>query len=376
MVRKRRLAQEKDDNEVVQEEINRECADKVDEVVELQSEEIEPPEKRRRNNNPKSRNKTDDGYKMLYEYLQKHTKQMEGKIKELELGIKQIQNQVSGDLNAKDNSNNIVPELTTTVGTNNKQKEYVPCNIMNVATEKPKFSKDKIHPVTFLEDLASYLRKLPNKEKELELAYECLQGEARDWVRLYKSRWQNLEDFKNDFLSTYWGETEQNKIRREIVCSTWDRTKQPTMLGHFLNLTAQVRMLSFTIPEKQLVDDMMRHYPISVQQMWAITKGETIHDATEFLRKQDDINKQEEPTTSANKSNYKERKSQNSDVRRSYRSWKKPVYPQVQYYPQEYCNVVSNEVLDKGNEGYNDQNDGKENEGAYSVWQDGNNYSN
>lgn len=159
--------------------------------------------------------------------------------------------------------------------------------------EKPKFpGNKKIHPVSFVEDLTTWLHKIPNNEKEVELIIDCLEGETRNWARIYKDRWSNLNDFKRDFLNYYWGETEQNELRRKIVHNTWNKTEQPTMLGHFISLMAQAKMLNHPIPEEQLIGDIMRHFPKIVQYSWLQQTG-TILEATEFLRNLDNINKQE-----------------------------------------------------------------------------------
>lgn len=200
------------------------------------------------------------------------------------------------------------------------------CNVQNM--EKPKFSnKGNIHPVTFIEDLKSYLKRLPREGKEIDLIVECLIGEVRDWARIYKSRWATFEDFREDFLKIYWGETEQSILRRNIVHSIWDKQKHPTMLGHFLQLTGQSQMLTFQIPETQLVTDVIRHYPRNVQSLWSLSKITTIIETAEFLRGLDDISKQEIKQNSnvsqvpGQQSTIDKRK---RDIQRNYQSWRKP----------------------------------------------------
>ncbi|XP_069361810.1 uncharacterized protein [Maniola hyperantus] len=297
---------------------------------------VEVAPKRRRLVKAKPSSVRNKEFSMLYKLINRNTRMIEEKFKTLE-------NRLAQEQQLTDNVTSV--QLEPVENTASKIEDYATCNIMNIATEKPKFYNGKSHPVTFIEDLTAYLRKVPNKGKELELAYECLQGEAKDWVRLYKSRWKNLDDFKYDFLQTYWGETEQNKIRREIVCAKWNRSTQPTMLGHFLKLTSQVKMLSFEIPEKQLVSDMMKQYPKSIQQMWIITKGETIFEATEFLRKQDDINKQEDTGPIDKPRNgyaYKEETLQRDQNRQGNRNWRRPFNAINRQYngQDEQCNAI------------------------------------
>lgn len=165
--------------------------------------------------------------------------------------------------------------------------------LRNNGTEKPRYpGKNSIHPVTFLEDLTSYLRKIYAAPGDLDTIIECLDGEVRNWARIYRHQWVSFEDFKRDFLNTYWGETEQSNLRKTIVQNIWSRNQNPSMLGHFISLVGQAKMLTYPIPEQQLISDLMCHFPRPVQYAWSTNNYQTIIEATEFLRKLDGINEQ------------------------------------------------------------------------------------
>lgn len=160
--------------------------------------------------------------------------------------------------------------------------------------DKPKYpGRYDVHPVTFIEDLFSYLRRLPTKEHVIDNIIGCLEGDVRRWARIYKDRWDNEEDFKADFMDTYWGESEQNQLRRNIVCGVWEKNTHKSMMGYFISLAGQAKMLSTPLMENQLVNDLMHHFPREVQYAWRMRKGESIIEATEFLRDLDDVDKQD-----------------------------------------------------------------------------------
>ncbi|KAI5644884.1 hypothetical protein NE865_03230 [Phthorimaea operculella] len=184
------------------------------------------------------------------------------------------------------------PDMSQQGDLSNPSQKICYVNVsQSINVEKPRFpGSKKSRPVTFIEDLTSWLKKTPVNNNEVDLIIECLEGETRDWARIYKDRWTGLQDFKRDFLNTYC-EAEQNELRRKIVCSEWDKEREPTMLGHFISLTAQAKMLSYPIPEKQLIGDIMRHFPREVQYAWASQPVVNTLEATEFLRRLDDINK-------------------------------------------------------------------------------------
>lgn len=207
----------------------------------------------------------------------------------------------------------------------NEESQKIIYNITNHnSIERPKFSgKGELHPVTFVEDLENYIKRESKEGKELELIQSCLMGEARDWARIYKERWIDVNSFKLDFLTTYWGENEQSELRRSIVQGVWDRKKTPSMLSHFLQLSGKARMLTYIIPEKQLIADIIRHYPKYTQQAWTIRKTETIIETAEFLRSMDLIDKQETRSYNIEGQQRKFGK-EKRDIQQSYQNWQKP----------------------------------------------------
>ncbi|KAI5632379.1 hypothetical protein NE865_14900 [Phthorimaea operculella] len=220
-------------------------------------------------------------------------------------------------------------ESNTTGLTSNEVKTVV-YNIRNLNVEKPTFGTNNKHPVTFLEELESYLKKAAKEANELDLVQECLVEDARNWANVYKGRWKNLGDFKADFLATYWGENEQSELRRRIVQGSWDKQETPSMLTYFLRFTSRAGLLNYKIPEKQLVADLMRHFPKYIQQVWANSDITTIIGTAEFLRNMDSINKQDphvysKKSSQPNSTNFEKKK---RDFQQEYRTWTKPSMPQ------------------------------------------------
>lgn len=183
----------------------------------------------------------------------------------------------------------------TTQGHDTSTEKICYINVSQISNvERPRFpGKMNIHPVTFIEDLSSWLKRSPNKNTDIDLIIECLEGHSRDWARIYKRRWTTLTEFKRDFLNTYWGEAEQSELRKKIVCNKWNKELQSSMLDHFITLSGQAKMLNNPIPEGQLIDDIMSHFPKDVQYAWSNQTGNLL-EAAEFLRKLDAVNRKTE----------------------------------------------------------------------------------
>lgn len=188
------------------------------------------------------------------------------------------------------------PTVTTPANTGLQStiiRDPIHCSIIDFKTDKPRYpGKGSTHPVAFIEDLDVYLRRLPNRDHAVDDIVSCLEGDVRNWARLYRDRWVTVADFKRDFLQTYWGEIEQSSLRRRIICEHWNPDKTKTMLEHFLSYTSQAKMLTNPLPEEQLVNDLVRHFPKEIQYMWILRKGTSIIEAAEFLRRFDTVERQ------------------------------------------------------------------------------------
>lgn len=53
-----------------------------------------------------------------------------------------------------------------------------------------------------------------------------------------------------------------------------------------------VKQKCYPIVERKFISDIIRHFPKSLQQLWLISKGESVTATTGFLRTFDDVDKQ------------------------------------------------------------------------------------
>lgn len=147
------------------------------------------------------------------------------------------------------------------------------------------------HPVKFLKELETYFKKMNiPTEAQLELVVsEALTDTAHDWSIIFKDSWLCFEDFRADFLSTYWSEQEQHKLRQNIATHRWSAASNRTMEAHFAHYVGLTRLLTNPIPETVLVADLMKHFPTNIQALWSLKADKTTTAAAEFLRLQEAI---------------------------------------------------------------------------------------
>ncbi|XP_047994040.1 uncharacterized protein LOC125232426 [Leguminivora glycinivorella] len=82
--------------------------------------------------------------------------------------------------------------------------------------------------------------------------------------------------------------TSQNSLRQKIACSSYSHEDE-SMSTYFINLMSQARWLPNHNADKELIADIMTHFPKEVQVGWNASKKSTVLEAVEYLRKLDEI---------------------------------------------------------------------------------------
>lgn len=181
-------------------------------------------------------------------------------------------------------------ENGSTTGSNGNGRNHNSNIMYTQATVLPTYRGDKTkHPMRYLEELESYLKRMNIPEEHyLETALEGLKGPAQDWKTIYCVAWTTYADFKKDFVACYWSELEQNQLRHQISTAMW-KSSQDTMANHFAHYAGLARLFTNPIPEKTLVNEIMRHFPRNIQSLWLLVEHKTVTTASEFLRKQEGL---------------------------------------------------------------------------------------
>lgn len=203
--------------------------------------------------------------------------------KEHQSKINALEQKLSSQINTTSDNN-----VVATTSVNNRpiyvtQQPTIP-TFSGVTSQK--------HPVKFLEEVEVYLSKLNVPlTKRLDIIREALVDEAREWANIFQISWETYEDFRNDFLHAFWSEEEQNKLRTSITTHRWNAAQRRTMESHFAHYVGRARLLTNPIPENLLVGELMKHFPATLQSLWALKPEaeKTVAKAAEFLRSQENI---------------------------------------------------------------------------------------
>lgn len=158
--------------------------------------------------------------------------------------------------------------------------------VIQPTIDKPNFNgRSQINPITFLKKVKKYIKSLNAHDRGLDIALECVTGHARQVMELYSKGWATFADFEADFRRNYWTEQIQESVRYRIIKGEYPTNSSLSMSEHFAEQTETMQSLTIAFSERDLVNSIMRHYPVDVQQLWFTKTVEpTIINGANFLR--------------------------------------------------------------------------------------------
>lgn len=103
---------------------------------------------------------------------------------------------------------------------------------------------------------------------------------------MYSSNWATLNDFESEFLRIYWSDQRQEAAKYKLINTKYDSCKNLSMSEHFAEQYASVNALTIPFSERDLVNSIIRHFPLDIQKIW-FTRTRTgevsIRAASDFL---------------------------------------------------------------------------------------------
>ena len=198
--------------------------------------------------------------------------------------LDQLSNRPNGPNNSLCDSDNIGPNTSATLS-------HVPTNTIIYAQPPmvPKFLGNKTkNAMKFLEELEIYFRKANTPmDQRLVAMGECFEGPASDWHTIYLIAWQNYGDFKKDFIHCYWSKVEQDQLRSKLSSDVWENNT--SMVDHFSQYIGLARLLTESLSEENLVSQLIKHFPSTIQSLWFLNNDRTVAGTADFLRQQESV---------------------------------------------------------------------------------------
>lgn len=142
-----------------------------------------------------------------------------------------------------------------------------------------------MHPVAFIRKLQNVFDDAGVPEnKRVRYAVNNLRGSAADWGQIKETVMTEFGKFKNMFLSRYWGPEEERELFNKIRFGRYERGSRA---DYFLKIVREADFLSKPLPEKELVDLVIPHFPWDIYRGILNSGYSTAEEVEKHLRKID-----------------------------------------------------------------------------------------
>lgn len=112
---------------------------------------------------------------------------------------------------------------------------------------------------------------------------------AGEWFELNEGSWSNFNEFRACFLGYFWSESRQYAHSVDLNSKTYEHNKNSSMSSYFLQQITQYRTFVPPLSDAIIFAEIMRQFPISIQNLWSTISNSSVSVALEFLEKQDNI---------------------------------------------------------------------------------------
>jgi hypothetical protein len=108
---------------------------------------------------------------------------------------------------------------------------------------------------------------------------------SKQWVEATSAKFQNYEQFKKEFLATWWSASQQGIIKCSLYQSKYDPSAGLSLSAHFLKYVTMASCLEPTLSDYEVIEAVRCHYPAEIQKLLVTTKLNTVTEALEVLKR-------------------------------------------------------------------------------------------
>ncbi|KAI4461110.1 serine protease family s10 serine carboxypeptidase [Holotrichia oblita] len=153
----------------------------------------------------------------------------------------------------------------------------------------PKYDGKRGSPVIFLTSIRRVITPDTSSIQLYNIIRSALIDNAFIWFSIIESSFSTFEEFEDLFLSKYWSETEQHKIRRNLFTGKFDLQKGNSREHYFINKYAVAQHLTPKLSENELIKHFARHFDFDINKTVIIQNITYYKDFCEVLRQYDNL---------------------------------------------------------------------------------------
>jgi hypothetical protein len=108
---------------------------------------------------------------------------------------------------------------------------------------------------------------------------------SRQWLEATSSRFNNYEQFKKEFLATWWSAAQQGLTKCNLYQSKFNPSEGLSLSAHFLKHVTAASYLEPKLSDEETIEAIRCHYSPEIQKLLVTTKLNTIAEALEVLKR-------------------------------------------------------------------------------------------
>lgn len=150
------------------------------------------------------------------------------------------------------------------------------------------YGDQKVHPKVFIKNLQEMIEILPEGSNIKSYIRDRLKNDAEIWYSIVEEKYNTFNEFVDLFLSNFWGEHQQSKIRENLFNGKYRENVGCTREKYILKKYNYVRHLEPRMPDTEIVKYLSRHFAEDIRDVILIQGIDTIERMLQYLRRIDD----------------------------------------------------------------------------------------
>jgi hypothetical protein len=152
----------------------------------------------------------------------------------------------------------------------------------------PAFDESKgMNPVAHIRQLEEFFQfRGISKRLWLIVAKKSITGSvSKQWLEATNMKFTYYEQFKSEFLSTWWSAAQQGLVKCKLYQSKYDKTAGLSLSAHFLKYATMASYLEPKLTDYEVIEALRCHYPQEIQKLLISTRLCTIAEVLEVLKR-------------------------------------------------------------------------------------------
>ena len=177
---------------------------------------------------------------------------------------------------------------------------------------------------------------------------------GRQWVEAVSPNLRDYEAFKKGFLANWWSKSRQSSVRCAVYQDKYDRRSNLSLSAHFLKYATMASYLDPRPSDRDLIEAIKSHFPISVQRAMLTSQLCTVEETLELLKRIEIMEASESfqrPNAPPQSHHQNASRQGPNPPRNDHRGQTQPQVRQVQYQqPRTATGVATIETMTQGGE--------------------------